>query len=277
MRLPAKKRLGQHFLKDTGMVGRIISLAHPGPGEPFLEIGPGEGALTRQLAPLVTALAAIEVDRDRIPGLLDEMRLFSHVRIIEGDILNFGIQNLQELFPAGTDPVRVIGNLPYNIATAIIERLLEFGSVIRDMTLMVQLEVAERMVAVPGTKAYGCLSVLCQSKSLIKREFKVPPGCFSPRPKVMSAVITIRPLPQQRNPGFEAAFVDVVKAAFAHRRKTLLNSLLRNPSLGPAAGELLPRCGIDPRRRAEELNIPEYRQLADAYLHLSAGKASNIL
>ncbi len=258
----AKKRFGQHFLRDTGMIERIVTLIEPCSADSFVEIGPGDGALTRRLAPRVNSLVAIEVDRDRIHGLVEEMSPFAHVRIVEGDILSFDLDELPALFPAGEGTLRAAGNLPYNIATAIIERFLQSKLKFRDMTFMVQREVAERIVARPGTRQYGYLSVYCQYKASVALKFKVPPACFSPRPKVLSAILILHPRIRTEEPEVERAFIDVVKAAFSHRRKTILNSLEKNAMFEPIAVDLLEKAGIKATRRAEELSVEEYLELA---------------
>jgi 16S rRNA (adenine1518-N6/adenine1519-N6)-dimethyltransferase len=157
-----------------------------------------------------------------------------------------------------------VGNLPYNIGTVVIEKFLYSGLPIHDMTFMVQHEVAERIVSGPGSKQYGFLSVECQHLADIRIAFRVNPGSFSPRPKVMSAVVVFHPKGIILNPAFESRFLQVTKAAFAHRRKNIANSLRRHPELGPCAEELLSRTGIKGSLRAEQLTLDDYERLAVA-------------
>jgi 16S rRNA (adenine1518-N6/adenine1519-N6)-dimethyltransferase len=242
-----KKRLGQHFLRDTGILDRIIRWIQPNPGDLFVDIGAGDGALSVRLADKAAQLVAIEMDGDILQ--LDLAALVAHHR-----------QPGQKL--------RIAGNLPYNIATVIIGNLLHGGLPIDDLHFMVQLEVAARITAHPSTRQYGYLSVDCQHFADVRMGFKVSPACFVPRPKVSSAMISLRPKSLPQDPAFESCFEMLIKAAFAYRRKTLENSLHRNPQLGPIAQSLLSLADIDGSRRAEELSVQEYEKLA-GILHTS--------
>jgi len=261
----AKKRFGQHFLRDTGVIERIVRWIQPAPGDIFLEIGAGDGSLSRHLAPRVARYLAVEIDSDCIPQLEGTLRPFQSAAVIAGDFLQMDLSDLaaQRLSPG--QRLRVAGNLPYNIATAIIEKLLHHSSYVVDMFFMVQLEVAQRIGATPGSRQYGYLSVHCQHHATVQVGFKVSPACFVPRPKVWSSMISLtlkRPeLDQVCEPDFEA----IAKAAFSYRRKTLTNSLVRHPVFGKVAPSLLDLAGIDGSRRAEELSVLQYELLARLY------------
>jgi 16S rRNA (adenine1518-N6/adenine1519-N6)-dimethyltransferase len=258
----AKKRLGQHFLRDTGVIDRIVRWMQPQPGDWFLEIGAGQGALSSRLAPAVAGLVAVEVDDDCIPGLESALEPFPSATILKADILTLDIPGL---FSAGIQPqsrLRAAGNLPYNIATAIIEKLLHCGIRFHDMRFMVQLEVAQRITSDPGSRQYGVLSVHCQHHCSVSMGFRVSASCFVPRPKVSSAMVSIEPKDLFPDPEFEAVFESLVKASFGHRRKTLSNSLQRHARFGPVAQRILSAVGIDGSRRAEELSLAEYEALA---------------
>lgn len=261
----AKKRFGQHFLRDTGVIDRIVRWIQPAPGDLFLEIGAGDGALTLRLAPLVARLFAVEIDFDRIPLLEKALASFPSASVVPGDILHLDLQGLAaESMPPG-GRFRVAGNLPYNIATVVIERLLHDRLPVEDMFFMVQLEVAQRIAARPGSKQYGFLSVACQHRADVQLGFKVSPACFVPRPKVSSSMIMLKPKPMDWDSSFEADFEVLAKAAFSHRRKTLVNSLSSHPLLGTQAESLLERAGIDGSRRAEDLSPADYERLTTAY------------
>jgi 16S rRNA (adenine1518-N6/adenine1519-N6)-dimethyltransferase len=256
-----KKRFGQHFLRDTGVLDRIVRWIAPSARDTFLEIGAGDGALSVRLAPRVSRLFAVERDPECIPMLTSALRPFPHATVVEADILETDIGAL--LGPcSGDGPVRVAGNLPYNIATFIIEKLLALDLAVADMTFMLQLEVARRVTASPGSREYGLLSVHCQHRADVRFAFTVSPACFVPRPRVTSAVVAFRPFERRWEADLEYRFREVLGAAFGYRRKTLLNSLRRHPRMGPVAAELLVKAGIDGARRAEELSVQEYEHLA---------------
>jgi 16S rRNA (adenine1518-N6/adenine1519-N6)-dimethyltransferase len=258
----AKKRFGQHFLRDTGVLARILRWIQPAPDDFFLDIGAGDGALSLRLAERVTRLVAIEVDRDCIPPLQRALEHLDSATIIMGDILNLNLPELIARYAKPDQKIRVAGNLPYNIATAIIEKLLHSGLPIEDLFFMVQLEVAQRITGSPGTRQYGYLSVDCQHHADVQMGFKISPACFVPRPKVSSAMISLRPKTNLQDSAFESVFESLAKAAFAYRRKTLENSLRRHSMLGAISQNLLDRAGIDGSRRAEDLTVREYENLA---------------
>jgi 16S rRNA (adenine1518-N6/adenine1519-N6)-dimethyltransferase len=260
MEVSPKKRFGQHFLRDSGVLDRIVALIRPAAGDVFVEIGAGTGALTGRIAPRVSRLFAVEFDRDVIPPLTSSVASFPGVTVVQEDVLRLDLNRfLPEV--AGNGDYRVAGNLPYNIGTAVIERFLYAPVPARDMTFMLQLEVAERIVAKPGSRSYGFLSVLVQHRAEPRIAFKVRPGSFLPPPKVMSAVLTLHPLAGGCGTKEESWFLAVAGAAFGHRRKTVLNALRLSGTFGGTAATLLERAGIDGSRRAEQLTVAEYEKL----------------
>jgi 16S rRNA (adenine1518-N6/adenine1519-N6)-dimethyltransferase len=263
-----KKRFGQHFLRDTGVIDRISRLILPSADDVFLDIGAGDGALSLRLAPEAAQLLAIEIDADCIPNLEEALAPYPSATVIAGDILQLKLEELlsPQLLP--DKKLRIAGNLPYNISTAIIEKMLHAALPIADMTFMVQLEVAERITAMPGTRDYGYFSVDCRHHADVRFAFKVSPACFVPRPKVGSAMVTFRPKPSPLAPELESDFEAICKAAFSYRRKTLENSLSRHPVFGKTAALLLKNAGIDGSRRAEQLSVAEYEDLARAFFEI---------
>jgi 16S rRNA (adenine1518-N6/adenine1519-N6)-dimethyltransferase len=235
-----KKRFGQHFLTDRNILRRIVQLAQA--TNTVVEIGPGAGALTRELATVAERVIAIEIDRDLISNLRSEMP--ANVEIVEGDALKVE-------FP-GT-PFHVVGNLPYNIATPLFKRFIEHRQYIKDITVMIQKEVAERITAQPRTREYGPLSILVQYYADVKYGFTVAPGAFKPKPKVESAVVRLTWKPDV--PDFPE-FTDFVHKAFASRRKTLANNLV--PILGLARAEIAARLGRYASARPEDLSVSEF-------------------
>jgi 16S rRNA (adenine1518-N6/adenine1519-N6)-dimethyltransferase len=266
MKTHAKKRFGQHFLRDTGVLDRIIRLIEPSLDDLIIEVGAGDGSLTARLAPLVSKLLAIEIDRDCLPQLRSNLLQYPAAKIVQADVLSIDIDKMlaDEMKPGQN--LLVVGNLPYNIATAVIERFLHCRTVIPLMAFMVQLEVAERIVASPGSRQYGYLSVVCQRLAEIKMHLKVSPGCFVPRPKVVSAVISLCPRRQVHNDRFQHCFEELAKAGFSHRRKTLANSFHRHQEIGMHADKILAAAAIDPAKRAEDLSVADYERLTSVWL-----------
>ena len=248
----AKKRFGQHFLTDRHYLRRIAEAIAPRPGDSMVEIGPGTGTLTAELARALERLHVVEIDRE-LAAQLAERFPGGNVVIHRADALDFDFGEL----PA---PVRVVGNLPYNISTPLLFRIAELGERLRDAVFMLQKEVVERMVAAPGTPEYGRLSVMLQYRFAMALVLRVPPGAFTPPPKVDSAVVRMTPLgddrPKARD---EALFARIVAAAFSQRRKTL-----RNAARALAAEEAFERANVDPGRRGETLSVAEFIALADA-------------
>ncbi|MEO8384393.1 MAG: 16S rRNA (adenine(1518)-N(6)/adenine(1519)-N(6))-dimethyltransferase RsmA [Betaproteobacteria bacterium] len=247
----AKKRFGQHFLTDRHYIARIISAIAPQPDDVLVEIGPGPGAITEPLLDRLNHLHAVEVDRDLAGALrlqFGEDKLTLH----EADVLAFDFSVLGPRF-------RAVGNLPYNISTPFLFHLGTFADQLIDGTFMLQKEVVDRMVAAPDSAAYGRLSVMLQYRFEMKRMFDVPPGAFTPPPKVDSAIVRLVPLPETRLRAVnEARFANFVSAGFGQRRKTLGNTL--KPFM---AADVIASLGIDPKRRAETLSVAEFVVLAD--------------
>jgi 16S rRNA (adenine1518-N6/adenine1519-N6)-dimethyltransferase len=253
--LRARKRFGQHFLHDAGVLRRIADAIDPQPGDALVEIGPGHGALTRQLLSRIARLRAIEIDRDLVRALRERFPPPA-LEIIEGDVLDMDFSALRGAGPA----LRIAGNLPYNISTPLLFHLLSHRGAIRDMHFMLQREVVERMAASPGSKAYGRLTVMLAPWVEVEPLFHVGAGSFRPPPRVESTVVRLVPRAQ---PGFEVTdprtFDEVVRAAFAQRRKTLRNAL--RTLVAPEVFEAL---RIDPGARPETLAPAQFGQLARA-------------
>jgi 16S rRNA (adenine1518-N6/adenine1519-N6)-dimethyltransferase len=266
-----KKRLGQHFLRDAGVVREIINKARLGPSDNVLEIGPGLGALTIPLASLVHHIVAVEKD-PRLAEMLKKRLAhedISNVRLINDDILKLELEDIPRL-PG--KKMKVIGNLPYNISTPFLESLVENRNLVSRAVLMFQLELARRLTASPGNKEFGAMTVLIQYHAHISPLLEVSKASFYPRPKVDSMVLELdfeRPHPRRAED--EAKFKMVVRGAFAHRRKTLLNSLKRTLSFRTSEEILaaLRKCAIDPGKRAETLNIDQFLCLTSALPALS--------
>ena len=260
----ARKRFGQHFL-EPAWVAKLVAAIDPRPDESFLEIGPGRGALTAALAPRVARLVAVEIDRDLAAALPD--RVPALVRVVEGDFLEI---DLATLLAGEPRPLRVAGNLPYNVATPILVRLLEAadgGRTLADATVMLQKEVAERVVARPGSSDYGPLAVAVALDADAASVMTLPPGAFRPPPKVTSAVVHLRFRPPAVDVGDRTVFARLVRGAFQQRRKTLLNAL--GPpaaTLGREATDLVARAGVDPGIRPGDLPIEGFAALSRAVL-----------
>jgi 16S rRNA (adenine1518-N6/adenine1519-N6)-dimethyltransferase len=259
-----RKRFGQHFL-EPAWVAKVVAAIGPEPDQTFLEIGPGRGALTAALAPRVARLVAVEIDRD-LAALLPA-RMPPTVRIVEGDALD---ADLAGLLDGERLPARVAGNLPYNVATPIVIRLLAAaggGRVLRDATVMLQQEVAERVVARPGSAEYGPLAIATALDADAERVLTLPPGAFRPPPKVMSAVVRLRFRTPAVEVGDRAAFERLVRGAFQQRRKTILNALAAPAAaLGRNAADLLERAGLDPGVRPGDVPLEGFAALARAVL-----------
>ncbi len=260
----ARKRFGQHFLEPAWVAKLIDSLA-PSPTDVFLEIGPGRGALTRPLATRVSRVIAVEIDRDLAAALGAEAPL--HVRVVQHDFLE---ADLHELLRDEPRPVRVVGNLPYNISSPILFKLLDVadaGRMLSDATLMLQKEVADRLVARPGTSDHGALALQVALTADVERILTLPPGAFRPPPKVTSAVVRLRFRPPLVDVGDADLFQRVVRGVFLHRRKTLLNALKPvADALGQNASAIVERAGIDPGLRPESLSVEDMARLSRAML-----------
>ncbi|MBL8264592.1 MAG: 16S rRNA (adenine(1518)-N(6)/adenine(1519)-N(6))-dimethyltransferase RsmA [Xanthomonadaceae bacterium] len=253
-RQPAKKALGQHFLHERHIIDKMLLAIDPRPGDRFVEIGPGQGALTFPLLDRHGALTAIEYDRDLLEPLTAAAKAHGELTLVHSDVMDVDFTAL-----ADGAPFRLVGNLPYNLSSPILFHALDHAAVIRDMHFMLQKEVVDRMAAGPGSKVYGRLSVMLQAYCKVTSLFKVPPGAFRPPPKVDSAVVRLVPRP----PGEVGIvdprhFADVVRAAFGQRRKTLRNALS-----SVCDAEQITAAGIDPQSRAEQLAVSEFVRLAN--------------
>lgn len=247
----AKKRFGQNFLVDEQIIADIVRAIRPEPNDNMVEIGPGLGALTRPLLQHLDRLHVVEIDRDiiaRLKSSYPQDRLVIH----EGDALKFDLAQL----PA---PLRVVGNLPYNISSPLLFHFADYAERITDMHFMLQDEVVERMVAAPSTPQYGRLSVMLQYRFYMEKLLDVPPQSFRPAPKVNSAIVRMIPLPQDEIlVADEGRFSEIVTAAFGQRRKTLRNTLK-----GHFTDADFEQLGIDPGLRAENLGVAEFARMAN--------------
>jgi len=252
---PAKKRLGQNFLIDQNIVRKIVAAAELAPADTVVEIGPGRGVLTEALAAVVSRVVAIEIDRELHALLQARQREWPNVELIHGDALTHPFDRL----PAGGI---VVANLPYYISTPILFKFLEYRERFPRLVLMLQNEVADRLVAKAGDPDYGVLSVMTQYAADVTKAFKVSPNCFRPRPEVGSAVVVLRPRPAGLLPrAEESRFAGVVKAAFAHRRKTLVNSLRDEGFDVPMVVRAVESMRLVPAVRAETLTLAQFVEL----------------
>jgi len=252
----ARKRFGQHFLHDPGVLDRIVRAVHPLPSDRLVEIGPGRGALTRLLlAANPASLDAIEIDRDLAEAMRTEYSAVDNFTLHETDALDF---DFGALAAERGGKLRVIGNLPYNISTPLLFHLLENASSVFDIHVMLQREVVARMAAKPGNSEYGRLTVMLAPWVSVERLFDVGPGAFQPPPQVWSSVVR---LIIRAGPAFDVSprFASVVAAAFSHRRKTLRNALK-----GHVTGEQIEACHLDPGIRPEEVSPEQFNTLARA-------------
>jgi 16S rRNA (adenine1518-N6/adenine1519-N6)-dimethyltransferase len=255
--LRPRRRFGQHFL-EPAWVDKVVRVIDPKADETFIEIGPGRGALTRPLAARATAVLAYEIDRDLAAALRSTAP--SNVSVIEGDFL--------DAEPPLGRPMRVAGNLPYNVGAPILFKLVAWyrlGQPLVDATLMLQREVSDRLTASPGTREYGVLTVLVGRHASVERLLNLPPGAFRPVPKIQSAVVRLRFHAPDPAADDENLLEEVVKAAFTRRRKTLANALAAFVSAPLSASEALSRAAIDAARRPETLSSSEWVRLANVY------------
>lgn len=252
---PPRKRFGQHFLHDPGVLDRIVRTIAPAAGDHIVEIGPGRGALTRALLNRVARLDVVELDRDlaaRLEAELPDPRL----RVHQGDALRFD-------FPALGSDLRLVGNLPYNISTPLLFHLLGCSECFRDLHVMLQKEVVDRMAATPGGRDYGRLTVSLAARCRVERLFVIRPGAFTPPPRVDSAFARLVPDPARRALiQSEGVFDQVVRQAFSQRRKRLSNSLR-----GLVDAASLEALGIDPGSRPETLDVDAFTKIANHCAH----------
>jgi 16S rRNA (adenine1518-N6/adenine1519-N6)-dimethyltransferase len=261
--LTPRKRWGQHFLVDRNILNKVVRAAELEKGDVILEIGPGMGEMTLALARQVNKVIAVEIDRELVKILKEKTADLPNIIVIEGDILKI---SFEELYRQGHQQLKVVANLPYQISTPLLFGFIESRDLFSTLTLMLQREVAERMIASPGGKDYGPLSVFTQSVSDLSIQFYIKPSAFFPPPKVESAVIHMvwkeRPLVRGEEEGW---FKKVVKGCFGYRRKRLINALRHADLLLPEDLEKrIEKIGIDSQRRPETLTIQEFARLADA-------------
>ncbi|MEN5060343.1 16S rRNA (adenine(1518)-N(6)/adenine(1519)-N(6))-dimethyltransferase RsmA [Luteimonas sp. TWI1416] len=251
---PPKKSLGQNFLHERGVVDKIVLAIDPKPGERLVEIGPGQGAMTFPLLDRHGSLTAIEFDRDLLAPLTAQAAAHGALTLVHANVLDVDLTALAD----GT-PIRLVGNLPYNLSSPILFHALAHAAAIVDMHFMLQKEVVERMAAGPGSKVYGRLSVMLQAYCDVTALFVVGPGAFRPPPKVDSAVVRLVPrAPERIGIDDPMRFANIVRAAFGQRRKTLRNALG-----GTMEAEAIIAAGIDPQQRAEQLSVADFVRLAN--------------
>lgn len=249
---PVRKSLGQHFLHERGVIDAIVRRFDPQPSDVVVEIGPGRGALTELLAPRVAALHAVEIDRALAGQLGAGSRGIPNLVVHRRDALHFDYCDVAAR-------IRVIGNLPYNISTPLLFRLIGCSACIDDMHLMLQREVVDRILAAPGSKTYGRLSVMVQQRCRGELLLPVAAGAFTPPPRVQSAVVRLVPEnPPSCSVEDPEHFAELVKKAFGQRRKTLRNALK-----GWVSAAELERCGVSPGSRAEQLSVAQFAELSN--------------
>jgi 16S rRNA (adenine1518-N6/adenine1519-N6)-dimethyltransferase len=250
----ARKRFGQNFLHSESVIRRIVGSVAPARGDRIVEIGPGMGALTAPILERVDRLDVVELDRDLVAELPARLGHRDNLVIHQADALEFDFRTL-----AGGQHLRIIGNLPYNISTPLLFHLLDQSDVVTDMHFMLQKEVVDRLAAVPGSKAWGRLGVMTQARADVTMLFRVPPGAFTPAPRVESAIVRIVPRALSEQQRALLPFLEkVVRAAFGQRRKTLKNTLK-----GVLSEQELEALDIDPIRRAETLSLDEFDRMAE--------------
>jgi len=248
----ANKRLGQHFLHDPTVIGRILDALNPRPGEHIVEIGPGRGALTAGLAASGARLTVIELDRSLAADLA------AHPELAGADVRQLDALKVDYAALADDGPIRIVGNLPYNISSPLLFRFLEAAPHIRDLILMLQREVVERMAASPGTRTYGRLTVMLAARCRVEKLFAVGAGAFNPPPKVESAVVRLVPHAEPSfDPGDWIVFANLVRAGFGARRKTLRNALR-----ALADTTAIEAAGLDPGARPDTLSPADYGRLS---------------
>jgi len=248
----ARKRFGQNFLHDPRVIARIIDAIDPRPGDTIVEIGPGQAALTRHLIERAGHIVALEIDRDLAASLRTEFPP-ERLSLIIGDALDFD-------WSAISGTLRIVGNLPYNISSPLLFALVPLAGRVRDQHFMLQKEVVDRMVASPGGRPYGRLSVMLQSRYRLTKLFDVGPGAFRPAPEVTSSIVRMQPLPVALHPAADARrFAQVVSAAFGQRRKTLRNALAELASI-----DVIRAAAVDPQARAETLSVDDFARLTAA-------------
>jgi 16S rRNA (adenine1518-N6/adenine1519-N6)-dimethyltransferase len=259
------KKLGQSFLIDINVINRIVHAVNISQEDIIVEIGAGIGVLTENIAKKAKRVIAVEIDRNLVEVLKDKLGIYDNVEVHCGDILKFDFNSVSETH---NSKIKIIGNVPYNISSPLIFRLLSFRSVISDFMLMLQKEIVQRLVSMPGNKIYGVPSVILQMFASTEKIFDVSSTCFYPQPKVESAVVRgsflEKPLVHLQDENF---FTSLVKAAFAQRRKMLINNLKNSKLLADIeegkVKEVLICAGIDGKRRGETLSVEEFGKLSN--------------
>lgn len=259
-----KKRFGQNFITDPGILNKIVTTAEVDGDDIVIEIGPGAGTLTKTLAAKAKQVIAIEIDKQLIPILHETLQGLENVKIIEGDGLKLDLDQLVQMITGVKCSYKIVANLPYYITTPLVMHFLESNFNIDRIVIMVQKEVAERFNAVPATKEYGALTVSVNYYSRVRIAFRVPRHVFTPQPDVDSAVVDLQIWPE---PPVQveniAIFRRLVKAAFNQRRKTLNNALKVLGIEKEKVGQILTECNIDPKRRGETLTLEEFVRVAN--------------
>lgn len=266
--LAAKKSLGQNFLTDLNVLEKIVSAAELSARDNVIEIGPGIGALTEFLAKSSHQVVAFEIDQNLVPVLEDTLGMYQNVTVLNQDFLKADLPTVIAEHFDQLRPLKLVANLPYYITTPILMRVLQSNLQFDAITVMMQKEVAERLVAVPGTKAYGALSIAVQYRSTPHIAFPVKKTAFTPQPNVDSAIVTMSERPTFKVVPFdEAAFFKFVKGCFMHRRKSFWNNLLaifgKDPAVKERLGAVLERFEIAPAIRAEKLTILQFIELTN--------------
>ncbi|MDM8565580.1 16S rRNA (adenine(1518)-N(6)/adenine(1519)-N(6))-dimethyltransferase RsmA [Candidatus Halobeggiatoa sp. HSG11] len=250
-----RKRFGQHFLQDDQIIQSIVNVISPFHDQHIVEIGPGKGALTKYLLKYNCQLDIIELDKDLVKILIEKFNSSNQLFIHNKDVLQFDFKQLQPV------PLRIIGNLPYNISTQLLFYLLDYAHIVQDMTFMLQKEVVERLIAVPATSDYGRLSVILQYHYQIYKLFDVKPESFWPPPKVQSSIVQLIPHSTPPVDIFNHLhFKQIVTAIFSKRRKTLRNNLKNILNV-----EIIQKVGIDPQVRGETLTLTEFAKLSNQF------------
>ncbi|WP_041808476.1 16S rRNA (adenine(1518)-N(6)/adenine(1519)-N(6))-dimethyltransferase RsmA [Evansella cellulosilytica] len=264
-----KKSLGQNFLIDTNVLKRIVAAANVSQSTGVIEIGPGIGALTEQLAKEAKRVVAFEIDQRLLPILKETLSAYEHTKIIHQDVLKADVQKVIKDEFEENEELAVVANLPYYVTTPILMKLLEEKLPVRTIVVMIQKEVAERIAAKPNSKNYGSLSIAAQYYADAETVFTVPKTVFVPQPNVDSAILrlSIREKPPITVKD-EAFFFEIIRASFAQRRKTILNNLAHHFSTlsKQTIEEILQSINIDPRRRGEALSMEEFGVLSDNLL-----------
>ena len=258
-----KKRLGQHFLVDRNILNKVIQTAEVGREDTIFEVGPGLGEMTLALSRQAKKVIAVEIDERLVAVLRQKVKDYPNVEVVKSDILRV---DFNHLFKKEAIPIKVVANLPYQISTPLLFRFIESKKIFSVLFLMLQKEVAERMVASPGRKEYGPLSIFIQTFADVSIQFIIKPSAFFPAPKVESALVHMawkeKPMIETDE---EEWFKRVVKASFGYRRKTLINALKHSGlSLPGSVESRMEEIGIDPRRRPETLTIQEFARLSES-------------